>query len=133
MATADPLGGCGSDIPEERICNYNTNPPYNLLSVTNEYTYRTISAAVVNAIVGPKTVAGLFDLANRALANTDNVVGTENGVSITAIADAAAAINEVFDECKIFIGWNVAPCPATDPTPGSRVITSNSTANQPHQ
>ena len=131
LATADPLGGCGSDIPEERICNYNTNPPYNLLSVTNEYTYRTISAAVVNAIVGPKTVAGLFDLANRALANTDNVVGTENGVSITAIADAAAAINEVFDECKIFIGWNVAPCPATDPTPGSRVITSNSTANQP--
>ena len=37
-----------------------------------------------------------------------------------------AAINEVFDECKIFIGWNVAPCPATDPTPGDgRVITSN--------
>ena len=24
LATADPLGGCGSDIPEERVCHYNT-------------------------------------------------------------------------------------------------------------
>ena len=118
LATADPLGGCGSDIPKERVCHYNTASPYNLVSVENEYTYRTIDAAVVNAIVGPKTVAGLFDLANRALANTDGVVGSENGASISAIGGAAGAINEVFDECKIFIGWNVAPCPATDPTPG---------------
>jgi hypothetical protein len=125
LATADPVGGCGSDIPEERICHYNTSSPYNLISVENEYTYRTISAAVVNAIVGPKTVAGLFDLANRALANTDGVVGSENGASLSDIAGAAGAINEVFDECKIFIGWNVAPCPPIDPTPGDgRVATS---------
>ena len=132
LATADPVGGCGSDIPEERICHYNTLAPYNLISVENEYTYRTISASVVNAIPGAKTVAGLFELANRALANVDGVVGSENGASLTAISDAAAAINEVFDECKIFIGWNVAPCPATDPTPGDgRVITSNTTSGQP--
>jgi hypothetical protein len=118
LATQDPVGGCGSDIPEQRICHYNIASPYNLISVENEYTYRTIDAAVVNAIVGPKTVAGLLDLANRALANVDGVVGSENGASLSAIADAAGAINEVFDECKIFIGWNVAPCPATDPTPG---------------
>jgi len=132
LATADPEGGCGSDIPEERICHYNTLAPYQLLSVENEYTYRTFTAEVINAIPGAKTVAGLFELANRALANVDGVVGSENGASLGAIAAAAAAVNEVFDECKIFIGWNVAPCPPIDPTPGDgRVITSNSTSGQP--
>ena len=32
-----------------------------------------------------KTVAGLFDLANRALANVDGVVGSENGASLSEI------------------------------------------------
>ena len=108
LVTADPLGGCGSDIPDLSSC-----------------TQRTISAAVVNAIPGTKNVAGLLELANRALANTDGVVGSENGVSLSAINDAVSAINEVFDECKIFIGWNV-PCPS-----GGRVVTSNSTSSEP--
>jgi hypothetical protein len=125
LATADPVGGCGSDIPEQRICHYSTTSPYQLISVENEYTYRTITASVYNAIPGTKNVAGLLELANRALANVDGVVGSENGASLSDIANAAAAINEVFDECKIFVGWNVAPCAPTDPTPGDgRVVVS---------
>jgi hypothetical protein len=114
LVTADPLGGCGSDVPD----------------LSSSCTKRTISAAVVAAIPGTKNVAGLLELANRALANVDGVVGSENGVSLNAINDAVSAINEVFDECKIFIGWNV-PCPSDRSSGDGRVITSNSTANQP--
>ena len=114
IAAADPLGGCGSEVPEERICGH-----YDEFGVwvntVNEYTYRTISAAVVNAITpngnGDRTVGGLIDLANRALGNADGINYTEGGVSLSAISAAADAINNVFDECKIFVGWDVAPCP----------------------
>jgi hypothetical protein len=127
LATQDPLGGCGDNTPKERICVYNPDPPYNLVNVINEYTYRTFTAEVINAIPGTKNVAGLFELANRALANMDGVVGSENGASLGAIADAAGSINEVFDECKIFIGWNVEPCPPIDPNarPSSSIITES--------
>ena len=127
LATADPVDGCGDDTPKERICVYNPDPPFNLVNVINEYTYRTFTAEVINAIPGTKNVAGLFELANRALANMDGVVGSENGASLSAIANAAGAINEVFDECKIFVGWDVEPCPSTDPNarPGASVITEN--------
>ncbi|MEO7482494.1 MAG: hypothetical protein ABIT81_01955, partial [Ferruginibacter sp.] len=117
LATAKPLGGCGSNVPKTRVCNYNPLAPYNLVSVTNEYTYRTFSAALINAIVGPKTIQGLLNLANSALANADGVVGSENGISLSEIAGAAGAINEVFDECRIFVGWDVAPCPPTQVPP----------------
>jgi hypothetical protein len=46
-----------------------------------------------------KNVAGLLDLANRAL-NGDNV-----GVSLSAIAGAVDMINNAFDECRLFVGW----------------------------
>jgi hypothetical protein len=113
IATADPVGGCGSEVPEERICGH-----YDEFGVwvntVNEYTYRTISAAVVNAITpnggGDRTVGGLIDLANRALGNADGVNNTEGGVSLTAITAAVDALNNVFDECKLFVGWDVAPC-----------------------
>jgi hypothetical protein len=122
LATAKPDGGCGSNTPKTRVCNYNPVAPYNLVSVTNEYTYRTIDPAVVAAISGsPKTVSGLFALANDALANTDGIAGSENGVSLSAIAGAEGAINEVFDECSIFVGWNVAPCSAINPNPPAPV------------
>ena len=110
MATAAPQGGCGSNTATPRICNYNPIAPFNLVSVSHEYQYRSISASVVNAIVGPKTVAGLFELANRALANVDGVLGKENEVDLSSIAGAVDAINNIFDECRIFVGWNVAPC-----------------------
>lgn len=113
LATAAPVGGCGSNVPKIRVCNYNPLAPYNLVSVTNEYRYRTITATVVNAIVGPKTVQGLLNLANSALANADGIIGSENGASLSDIAGAAGAINEVFDECQIFVGWNIATCAPT--------------------
>ncbi|MEO7140515.1 MAG: hypothetical protein ABIY51_09630, partial [Ferruginibacter sp.] len=115
LATAKPVGGCGSNIATQRVCNYNPLAPYNLVSVTNEYTYRTFSAALINAIVGPKTIQGLLNLADSALANADGIIGSENGVSLSEIAGGAGSVNEVFDECRIFVGWNVAPCPAVNP------------------
>ena len=71
---------------------------------------------MIDAIPGANTVANLLELANRALANTDGVVGSEGGVSLAAINDAVASVNEVFDECKVVIGWNVARCAPTDPS-----------------
>ena len=128
IATANPLGGCGSSTPVERVCgHYDDNGIW--VNTTNEYSYRTISAAVVNAITpngnGDKTVAGLVDLANRALGNADGVVGSEGGVSLSAINAAVDAINNVFDECKIFIGWDVAPCSAPPARISRDVIASN--------
>jgi len=128
LATADPVNGCGDETPKTRICHYNTLAPYNLVSVENEYTYRTFSQAVIDAIPGANTVANLLELANRALANVDGVVGFEGGVSLDAINTAVSSVNEVFDECKIVKGWNVARCPAIDPTPGDGRIASSTVA-----
>jgi hypothetical protein len=103
IATAAPDGGCGSITPLTRHCDQ---------TPSNEYSYATIPASVVNAITGsPKTIKGLFILANRALGDFDGVAGSENGASLGAIADAVDAINNVFDECRIFVGWNVQHCP----------------------
>ncbi|WP_162128547.1 T9SS type A sorting domain-containing protein [Flavobacterium phycosphaerae] len=115
LATANPLGGCGSKEPVERICGH-----YDEFGVwvntVNEYTYKTIPAAVVNAITpngnGDKTVGGLIDLANRALGNADGINSSEGGVSLSAITNVVDALNNVFDECKVFVGWDVTPCPA---------------------
>jgi hypothetical protein len=123
--TAGLVGGCGSTTPKTRVCHYNTVAPFNLVSVENEYGSRTISQAIYNALP-TKNVAGLFELANRALGNTDGVIGSEAGISLDDIQSAVAAINEGFDECKAFIGWNVAPCAPTDPTPGDGRIASTS-------
>jgi hypothetical protein len=118
LVTADADGGCGSNVPLVPECVYNPDPPYNLVDIINDYHYHTISAAVVAAIPGsPKTVSGLFELANRALANVDGVVGSEGGVSLTAINNAVDAINNAFDECKLFIGWDIEPCPEINPSP----------------
>ncbi len=127
LATQDPVGGCGGDVPEERICHYNTLSPYNLISVENEYTYRTFTQAMIDAIPGAKTVGNLLELANRALANVDGVVGYENGLSLSDINKAVSYVNEVFDECKLTVGWDVARCPAIDPTPGDGRVALSST------
>src|SRR5688572_22155191 len=128
LAAADPVDGCGDDTPKPRVCRYNTLAPYNLIGVDNEYTYRTFTQEVIDAIPGANTVANLFELANRALANVDGVVGSEGGVSLAAINEAVSSVNEVFDNCKIFIGWNVAACPAIDPTPGDGRIAATTVA-----
>ncbi|MEO7173818.1 T9SS type A sorting domain-containing protein, partial [Flavobacterium sp.] len=119
IATAEPQGGCGSSIPVARVCGHYVSGVW--VNTTHEYSFTPISAAVINAITpnggGNRTVAGLVDLANRALANTDGIVGTEAGVSLSAISGVVDAINNAFDECKIFIGFNVAPCPAQSAVP----------------
>ncbi|MDI5949256.1 T9SS type A sorting domain-containing protein [Flavobacterium yafengii] len=106
LVTAAAEGGCGSDIPKERTCNYDING--NLTSVTNDYQYYSIDANVLAAIEGDKTVQGLFDLANKALGG-----GNTNGVSLTSIADVVDKINNAFDGCRIFIGYDVPKCPTT--------------------
>jgi len=128
MATQVPLGGCGSSTPKPRICHYNVASPYNLLSVENQYTFRTFSAALIAAIPGTKNVTNLFELANRALGNSDGVDNMENGVSLDEIQQAVANINEGFDNCMVFVGWNVAPCPPIDPTPGDGRIAQTTIA-----
>jgi hypothetical protein len=127
LATQDPLTGCGDETPEERICHYNVLAPFNLISVENQYTFRTFTQEVIDAIPGANTVANLYELANRALANVDGVVGSEGGASLDAINDAVSSVNEVFDNCKITIGWNVAPCPPIDPTPGDGRVATTTT------
>jgi hypothetical protein len=106
LVTAAAEGGCGSDIPKVRTCNYDING--NLTSVTNDYQYYSIDANVLAAIEGDKTVQGLFDLANKALGG-----GNTNGVSLTSIANVVDKINNAFDGCRIFIGYDVPKCPTT--------------------
>ncbi|MDZ4330660.1 MAG: hypothetical protein U0945_08760, partial [Flavobacterium sp.] len=106
LVTAAAEGGCGSDIPKVRTCNYDING--NLTSVTNDYEYYSIDANVLAAIEGEKTVQGLFDLANKALGGGDT-----NGVSLTSIADVVDKINNAFDGCRLFIGYDVPKCPTT--------------------
>jgi 2',3'-cyclic-nucleotide 2'-phosphodiesterase (5'-nucleotidase family) len=119
FATAKPLGGCGSNSPTERVCGTNTN----------EYNYTTLNSAVVNAIIadenGDKTVAGLLDIANRALGNSDNIIGSESGVSLLVIQNAVESIINAFDNCRIFMGWDITPCAlANAKTADSSILTN---------
>ncbi|UQD56370.1 hypothetical protein [Flavobacterium sp. K5-23] len=119
LATAKPVGGCGTSVTKDEICGYyDENNIW--IPTENEYTRRTFSAAVIEAIKGDKTVAGLLDLANRALANVDGIKNSEDDVSLSEIAGAVGSINEVFDECAIFKGW-IVECP---PKPGNSSTTS---------
>jgi hypothetical protein len=103
FAVALPQGGCGSDIPQPRSCNPDG-------TTNNEYKYYTISNAVVTALGVNNDVQGLFDLANQALGG-----GSTNGLSLSQIAEMVDLINNAFDECRIFMGYNVAKldCPVT--------------------
>ena len=102
MAIAKPQGGCGSEIPMLRVCNADG-------TVTNEYQYYTIPSDMVLALGGNPTVQGLFDLANQALGG-----GSTNGVSLSKIASLVDLINNAFDECRIFMGYDVPSCPEFD-------------------
>ena len=98
FAVAEPEGGCGSDTPKARQCS-----PGGFTPVINEYKYYTISQKVVDAI-SPKTVQGLFALANQALGG-----GSTNGLTLTEITAAVDLINNAFDGCRIFVGYGVEP------------------------
>lgn len=113
FATAKPVGGCGSNSPSVRVCGY-YNSSVGWIKTINEYSYTTINSSVINAIIadenGDKTVAGLLDLANRALGNSDNIIGSESGVGLLVIQNAVESIINAFDNCRVFIGWNITPC-----------------------
>ncbi|HSK12254.1 MAG TPA: T9SS type A sorting domain-containing protein [Phnomibacter sp.] len=88
------------------------------------YEYYQIPANVVNALGNGKTVADLYILANNALGNVDGIVGSENGISLSAIASLVDLINNAFDECRLFAGWDLTPCVGQNATTASLNATS---------
>jgi hypothetical protein len=126
LVTADIEGGCGFDTPKVRECVYNTEYPYNLIKVVNDYHYYQIDQSVIDAIEGTKNVAGLFALANKALGQGAVYTNT----FLTKIASAVDAINNAFDGCRIFMGYmnEKIVCPSTNPMPpkSASIISSNS-------
>ena len=116
LATAALEGGCGTNVPKQRVCAHCENGVW--VYTVNEYTYRTFSQTVIDALGGNNTVAGLLDLANRALANFDFTLGKEGGATLSEISNAVASINEVFDECRIPMGWNEVKCNNVPPVEG---------------
>ena len=108
---------CGSTTIKP--CTFNCTP--NLAAPgTFIWTVRTtpyhvsdcrIAQAVYNAI-SPKTVAGLYALANSALCGN----ALPAGVTLDNIKDAVDCINNAFDGCRSFIAWSSA---ATAPTAAS--------------
>jgi hypothetical protein len=65
LSTAKPVGGCGSNVPKVRQCNYDPTTGQLILPVVNEYKTATFSQALIDAIAAagyPKTVGGLFVL-----------------------------------------------------------------------
>ncbi len=111
FATAARDGECGSTVPKQRVCYF--DPILLIWVVQNEYTFKSIAQSVIDALNCKQyalTVAGLYQLANDALANADGTTGTECNASLSDINKAVSAINEGFDECRIFIGWNETPC-----------------------
>jgi hypothetical protein len=103
FAIAEPAGGCGSIVPKTRQCSPDG------LSVINEYKYYSIPTKVINAI-WPKSVQGLYALANQALGG-----GSTNGLTLSEIASAVDLINNAFDECRIFVGYGVQPLVCATP------------------
>jgi hypothetical protein len=109
IVTAAAAGGCGSDIPLYQDCIYektdvNQNAYLDLLEVVSPYWYVKINQSVLDmiaAITQPATVAGLYELANQVLGGW----GTFKKSQLTAIAGAVDMINNVFDECRLLIGY----------------------------
>ncbi|SHG97722.1 hypothetical protein SAMN05443549_10993 [Flavobacterium fluvii] len=95
LATAAPLGGCGSNIPMPRSCSYDIYTP-----TINEYKYFDIPA-----FVNGKTVQQLFEMANKALGGE----ALPAGVTLSALANAVDVINNAFDGCRISMGYNQTP------------------------
>jgi hypothetical protein len=109
LVTAARDGGCGTlSSATIRPCRF--EPIYCADGVTiSGYTttyspYRSweINARVVNALGGDKTILDLLQLASNALGGDP----LPTGVSLSDIAGVVGAINEAFDECRIFVGWS---------------------------
>jgi len=108
VTVAKKGGSCdslASAVPAE--CKF--KPVYCSDSVTisgytttyNPYKSWKISSKVINALPGDKTVLDLLNLASAALGGT-----LPEGVSYTDVAGAVGAINEAFDECRLFVEFS---------------------------
>jgi hypothetical protein len=107
IVTADKKGGGCSSISTAVPAECTFKPVYCSDGVTisgyttlyNPYRSRIISSKVINALPGNKTVLDLLNLASAALGGT-----LPAGLTYSDVAGAVATINEVFDECRLFIG-----------------------------
>jgi hypothetical protein len=135
IIVADKKGGDCSSLSTAVPADCKFSPVYCSDGITisgytttyNPYKTRLISSKVINALPGSKTVLDLLNLASAALGGT-----LPAGVSYSDVAGAAALINEVFDECKLFVGFsstsNVSGyCtpPAGSPCPAPIITTRN--------
>jgi hypothetical protein len=131
MVTVDKTGDCaGLDDALPKHCKF--DPVYtwceslqkNVISSYvlsyNPYKAWSISSKVINALPGDKTVLDLLNFASAILGGAP----LPAGVSLSDVAGAAAAINEGFDECRIFVefrnnsnvsGYCAAPQPEVCP------------------
>ncbi len=109
IIVADKKGGNCSSLSTAVPAECKFSPVYCSDGVTisgytttyNPYKTRLISSKVINALPGNKTVLDLLNLASAALGGS-----LPAGISYSDVAGAAALINEVFDECKLFIGFS---------------------------
>jgi hypothetical protein len=129
MITRDNGGTCAD--PEPAVCKF--EPIYTEGIITgysltyNPYQGWEMPADVINALGGNKTVMDLLKLASDALGGA----ALPAGVTLEAIADAAAHINEGFDECRYFVKFadtNEELCVAPD-LPITMAIAAPSEAN----
>jgi hypothetical protein len=90
LVTANTVG-CGSNVMQP--CGF-----------VNPYHSYSFDAPLVNALP-QKTVAGLYELASRALAGEK----LPSGVTLSMIAKALNVVNNAFDGCRIFVGYTQKP------------------------
>ena len=86
------------------------------------------STEVIDAIPGANTVANLLELANRALANVDGVVGCEGGVPLDGIQQAVLLLTKYSTIVRSSLDGMLQACPAIDPTPGDGRIAATTVA-----
>jgi hypothetical protein len=68
----------------------------------NPYRSWKISSKVINALPADKTVLDLLNFASAVLGGAT----LPSGVSYSDVSGAVAAINEGFDECRLFVGFS---------------------------
>lgn len=100
--------GCGSNATTV-LCSTTVSALQQNLIPTSVANYLT------NFGANSATVADLLLLANRVLggALTPGQPGANNNIvpSFSDVNDAVSAINQAFDECSLFIGYNLPLCP----------------------
>ncbi|RIJ50105.1 T9SS C-terminal target domain-containing protein [Maribellus luteus] len=125
IVSAEPDGGCGSQDPLFQKCIYeeidaNFNGVLDLVDVLNPFWYTKIDQNVIDMIMAigvPPSVDGLYELANQMLGNyyAPGVIGPYTESQMTAVAGAVDKINNVFDECRILVGYSPEK-PVCDPS-----------------